>query len=433
MSVQQENKMQPIAFEECAPPMRPEEAPDPYAQAIGDIDPTLQIRFQHDLQDRVFARLRKEAPVHYLSRSQHGPLWSITKFRDIVDVELDHKTFSSDVKYGGILITDVPKNLRRMNFINSDPPRHDEQRKVVSPVVSPMNMHRMEACIRSEVTQILDSLPVGETFDWVDRVSIEVTNRVLSELLDTPREDRRWLTAWSDLANLDLQVGGDIDSEEKRFARLADCAAYFARLFNERKKKDPGPDLISMLAHSPLTAEMDSQEFLGMILLLLIGGNDTTRNSITGGLLALTQFSDQYARLRAEPALVTSLVPEIIRWVTPVVQQRRTVTRDTEFRGMSMKEGDKVVLWYISANRDEDAITDPFQFNVARENPRNHLSFGMGIHRCLGNRLAELQLKILWDEILQRNWLIEVTGPAKRKYANNIRGFSSLPVRITKA
>jgi cytochrome P450 len=407
--------------------------PDPHTQPLEELDPTLQARFELDQQDAVFTRLRKEAPVHYLKQSQYGPLWNITRYKDIVDIEIDHKTFSSDVKYGGILIKDLPENMRRTSFINSDPPLHDTQRKVVSPVVAPGNLLRMEDKVRHEANAILDSLPIGETFDWVDRVAIELTGRVLAELMDFPREERRLLTYWSDIVNLDLNVGGEVDTEEKRYAKLKECAAYFAVLFNERKQRAPGPDLISMLAHSPATAAMEPQEFLGMIVLLMVGGNDTTRNSITGGLLALNQFPEQYAKLRAAPNLAANMVPEIIRWVTPVPHMRRTVTQDTTFRGHSMKQGDKVVIWYISGNRDEEMIADPHQFQIDRANPRAHLSFGMGIHRCLGNRLAELQLRVLWEEILKRPWTIDVVGPAKRKFANNLRGFSAMPVQIRQA
>lgn len=407
--------------------------PDPYDQALEDLDTTLQVRFETDTQDAIFARLRKEAPVHYQKKSQHGPLWNVTRYKDIVDIELDHQTFSSDVSHGGILINDLPENMRRISFINADPPLHDDQRKVVAPIVAPGNLVRMEERVRAEANAILDSLPVGETFDWVDRVAIELTGRVLAELMDFPREERRLLTYWSDIVNVDLHVGGEINTEEKRYAKLKECAAYFGVLFNERKHEPPGPDLISMLAHSPFTASMPPQEFLGMIVLLMVGGNDTTRNSITGGLLALNQFPEEYAKLRANPKLVGNMVPEIIRYVTPVPHMRRTVTRDTEFRGHRMKKGDKVVIWYISGNRDDEMIPDPYSFRIDRPNVRAHLSFGMGIHRCLGNRLAELQVRVLWEEILKRPWIIDTVGPPVRKYANNLRGFISLPVKIRQA
>jgi cytochrome P450 len=288
----------------------------------------------------------------------------------------------------------------------------------------------MEGKVREQVTEVLDSLPIGETFEWVDKVSVELTGRVLAELMDTPREDRRLLTHWSDINNLDLHVGGEIDTEEKRYAKLRECASYFKVLFEKRKLHPPGPDLISMLAHSPTTANMGPDEFLGIIVLLMVGGNDTTRNSITGSVVALDQFPQQYEKLRSNPALVASMVPEIIRWVTPVPHMRRTVSRDTEFRGHKMHEGDKVVIWYISGNRDEEVIADPYQFKIDRESPRTHLSFGMGIHRCMGNRIAEMQLKILWEELLKRRWIPEIVGPVERRYSNNVRGFQSMPVRI---
>lgn len=407
--------------------------PDPYSQPLGEIDTTLQMRFVTDTQDAVFSRLRKEAPVHWQASSQYGPLWNVTRFKDIVDIEIDHETFSSDAKNGGILIQDIPQHLQRKSFIRADPPRHGPQRKVVSPVVAPSNLSRMEERIRFEANAILNTLPIDETFDWVSHVSIELTGRVLADLMDTPRCERILLTEWTDLVNLDLDVGGEIDSEAERYARLRDCAEYFAGFFNRRRNLPPGPDLISMLAHSPTTAEMDDQTFLGMIVTLMVGGNDTTRNTISGGLLALNQFPEEYAKLRANPKLVESMVPEILRWVTPVLHMRRNVTRDTEFRGQKMKKGDKVVIWYMSGNRDEESIPDPFRFKIDRENPRTHLTFGMGIHRCLGNRLAELQLRVLWEEILKRDWIIDVVGPAERVYGNFMRGIASMPVRIRKA
>ena len=407
--------------------------PDPMTQPIEEVDPTLQARFLNDTQDAVFARLRKDAPVHYQAKSQYGPLWNVTRYKDCVDIELDPAVFSSDAKNGGVQIQDLPQALMRKSFIRADPPVHTAQRRVVSPVVGPNNLLRMEEKIRNEARTILDGLPIGETFDWVDRVAIELTGRVLAELMDTPRDERRKLTYWSDIVNIDLSVAGEMDTEEKRYAIIRECAAYFSVFYNERKQQPPAPDLISMLAHSPVMNDMDDNTFLGMVVTLMVGGNDTTRNSITGGLLALNQFPEQYARLRAEPKHVATMIPEILRWVTPVPNMRRNVMRDVEFRGQQMKKGDKVIIWYISANRDEEMISDPYQFKIDRENPRQHLSFGMGIHRCLGNRLAELQLKILWEEILKKDWIIDVVGPAKRKYNNSLRGFSAMPVKIRRA
>ncbi|MGI4815037.1 MAG: cytochrome P450 [Janthinobacterium lividum] len=405
-------------------------APDGVTQPLEDLDPSLPDRFQKQTHFAMFDRMRREAPVHYTKESEYGAYWSVTKYKDIIDIEIDHQTFSSDVKNGGMLIKDLPMNMRRTSFINADPPLHDHQRRVVSPIVAPANLGRLEHVIRAEAGEILDSLPRGETFNWVDKVSVELTGRVLCELMDFPKEDRRLLTYWSDIVNVDLAVGGDIDTEEKRYAKLKECAAYFGVLFQQRLKEEPKDDLISMLAHSEYTKNMPAQEFLGMIVLLMVGGNDTTRNSISGGLLALNQFPEQYAKLRANPALISTLVPEILRWVTPVVHMRRTAMRDVEFRGQTIRQGDKVIVWYSSGNRDEEMIKDPYQFIIDRANPRMHLSFGFGIHRCLGNRLAELQLTVLWQEILKRKMKINVVGEPVRKYANNITALMELPVQI---
>jgi cytochrome P450 len=203
-----------------------------------------------------------------------------------------------------------------------------------------------------------------------------------------------------------------------------------AELWNERAAQPPKFDLLSMLAHGAATREMPLREFMGNLTLLIVGGNDTTRNSMTGGLWALARHPHEYEKLRADPGLVASLVPEIIRYVTPVIHMRRTATADTELGGRHIRAGDKVVMWYVSGNRDPEAIEDPDNFIIDRARPRQHLSFGFGIHRCVGNRLAELQLKILWEELLPRFPEIEVVGEAKRTYSNFIHGFRSLPVRI---
>ena len=208
------------------------------------------------------------------------------------------------------------------------------------------------------------------------------------------------------------------------------CAFYFQNLWNERKDGPVGADLISMLAHGESTRDMPLMEFLGNILLLLVGGNDTTRNSISGGLLALSQHPDQYAKVRADPSLIPNMVPEIIRWQTPVAHMRRTALEDVEFGGKLIKAGDKVAMWYVSGNRDETVIETPDAFVIGRERPRQHLSFGFGIHRCVGNRLAEMQLRIIWEEILKRFPAIEVVEEPVRLKSNFIRGIKRMNVRI---
>ncbi|MBN8930107.1 MAG: cytochrome [Rhodospirillales bacterium 69-11] len=385
--------------------------------------------YQNDTWHPYFERLRREAPVHFTAESAYGPYWSVSRYADIMQCEVDHQVFSNEI--GGIQVEDQPKELARPSFIRMDPPKHDEQRKVVSPIVAPANLQNMEPLIRQRTRTVLDALPRNETFDWVQHVSINLTTMMLATLFDFPFEERAKLTYWSDVAIANVRApDAPVKSEEERFAVLKEMAETMSRLFEERRGAPPKFDLLSMLAHGAATREMPLREFMGNLALLIVGGNDTTRNSMTGGLMALNAFPDEYRKLRENPALVESLVPEIIRYVTPVIHMRRTTTRETEVAGTRIPEAAKVVMWYISGNRDPDAIEAPDRFIIDRRRPRQHLSFGFGIHRCVGNRLAELQLRILWEEILTRFPRIEVVGEATRIYSNFIHGIASLPVRI---
>ena len=270
-----------------------------------------------------FARLRREDPVHYCADSEFGPYWSVTKYNDIMAVDTNHQVFSSEAGLGGITIGNPPEDFRLPMFIAMDPPKHDAQRKVVSPIVAPQNLAKLEGTIRERAAGLLDSMPIGETFDWVDHISIELTTQMLATLFDFPWEERRKLTRWSDVAT--ARPGyGIVESEDARKAELLECGAYFTELWNQRVNSEPKGDLISMLAHGDATRNMEPMEYLGNIILLIVGGNDTTRNSITGGLLALNENPDQYQKLRDNPDLITSMVPEIIRWQTPLAHMRRT-------------------------------------------------------------------------------------------------------------
>ena len=405
---------------------------NPWTMPLESIDVSQPRLYQDDTWEDYFARLRRDDPVHWTEGGMYGSFWSITKYKDIMAVDTNHHVFSSDAMMGGIAIRDVPMDFRRPSFISMDPPKHDAQRKVVSPIVAPMNLAKMADTIRERAGRILDSLPRGEVFDWVDLVSVELTTQMLATLFDFPFDDRRMLTYWSNVASVNTRAGTEIDSDAKRDEVLQGAVAYFSALWKERAAQPLRPDLISMLAHGEATKDLPSRpaEFLGNLLLLIVGGNDTTRNSITGGLLALHKNPDQYAKLRANPGLIASMVPEIIRWQSPVIHMRRTALVDTELGGKAIRQGDKVVMWYISGNRDEDGIENANQFVIDRARPRQHLSFGFGIHRCVGNRLAEMQLTILWEEILKRFPVIEVMEEPKRGYSNLIRGIVSLPVRI---
>ena len=405
---------------------------DAYTTPLDKIDVSDPKLYQNDVWYPYFERLRREDPVHWCQDGMYGSYWSVTKYKDIMSVETNHRTYSSEAALGGISITDRPMEYRRPSFISMDPPKHDEQRKTVSPIVAPLNLNKLAGTIRERAARILDGLPRNETFDWVSHVSIELTIQMLTTLLDFPFEDRHKLVYWSDCAIADVNAGGLVDSEAKRLKILTEALDCFTQIWQERAALEPRPDLISMLAHSEATRDLylRPQELLGNLTLLIVGGNETTRNSISGGVWALNNYSGEYRKLCDNPSVIPSLVPEIIRWQTPVMHMRRTAIADGEIGGKRIRKGDKVVMWYISGNRDEDAIERANEFIIDRARPRQHLSFGFGIHRCVGNRLAEMQLAILWEEILKRFPVIEVMDAPQRVYANFIRGIASLPVRI---
>jgi cytochrome P450 len=312
-----------------------------------------------------------------------------------------------------------------------DPPGHTAQRRTVAPIVAPSNLSNLESLIRQRTSDVLDGLPRHETFDWVERVSIELTNMMLATLFDFPWADRGKLTWWSDVAIANVNSpDAVVRSDDERFAELAKMGEYFRKLWDVRADAPPAFDLISMLAHADATRNMPPHEFIGTLALLIVGGNDTTRNSMSGGLMALVDNPEQFELVRGRRELIPSLVSEIIRYQTPVLHMRRTARTDVELAGRKIAKGDKVVMWYISGNRDEDKIERADEFIIDRAKPRQHLSFGAGIHRCVGDRLAEQQLRILWEEILQRELRFEIMGPPQRLYSNFIRGIRSLPVRI---
>ena len=403
-----------------------------YSLPLEKLDPAQPELFAADAMWPVFERLRKEDPIHYTAEHEFGPYWSVTKFNDIMAVDTNHQQFSSDFMKGGISIAggSNPQIEPLPMFIAMDPPRHDVQRKAVSPAVAPNALLRLGPQIRERAGQILDSLPIGQEFDWVDLVSKELTAMTLATLFDVDQKDRRKLTHWSDVVTTQPLPGAIVETLEEKMAVFSEYHAYFTEIWNRKVNAEPEGDLISMLAHSPATRNMAPREYFGNVVLLTVGGNDTTRNTISGSILALNQNPAEYAKLRADLSLIPSMVSETIRWQTPLAHMRRTAVEDVELGGKTIKAGDKVVMWYVSGNRDEEVIERPNDYIIDRERPRQHLSFGFGIHRCVGNRLAELQLRILWEEILQRFETIEVVGPPVRVRSTFVRGFSSLPVRI---
>ena len=398
-----------------------------YSMPIEDIKPLDPELFRDDTFWPYFERLRAEDPVHYAVDEEVGPYWSVMKYNDIMAVDTNHQVFSSEP---AITAFDPDEDFRLPMFIAMDPPKHDAQRKTVSPIVSPHNLLNLEPVIRERAAEILDEIVIGEEFNWVDKVSIELTTMTLATLFDFPWEDRRKLTRWSDVATAPPLPGGIVETEEQRRMELFECADYFLNLWNERVNAPPRNDLISMLAHGESTRDMDRMEYLGNLILLIVGGNDTTRNTISGSILALNQNPDQYQKLRDNPALIPNMVSETIRWQTPLAYMRRTAVQDFRLGDKLIKTGDKVLMWYVSGNRDEEVISDPNRYNIERERPRQHLSFGFGIHRCVGNRLAELQLKIIWEEILKRFPVVKVVGEPRRVYSSFVKGYEYLPVVV---
>jgi cytochrome P450 len=402
---------------------------DPYTLPLEEVEPAQGALFQNDAHWPYFERLRNEDPVHFSPESDFGAYWSVTRYHDIKYVDMNHQIFSSE---GGITLNDQDEDFKLPMFIAMDPPTHDEQRKVVAPVAGPRNLSALEPEIRRRVCNILDSLPRDEDFNWVEHLSIELTTQMLAALFDFPFEDRHKLTRWSDVATAPPGAG-TIDTEEDRRAELLECLEYFTGLWHERAGRiEPGNDLVSMLAHGRSTRDMLDRpmEYLGNLILLIVGGNDTTRNSLTGGVLALNQHPAEYHKLRQNPQLIPNMVAEIIRWQTPLAHMRRRAVVDTELGGKTIKAGDKVCMWYVSGNRDPAVFENPDAFVIDRKNARSHISFGFGIHRCMGNRVGEMQLRIVWEEILKRFHAVEVVGEPKRVYSAFVKGYSELPVRL---
>ncbi len=405
----------------------------PAADAIDPFDVSRAELYTEHRWQEPFAKLRAQAPVYYCSDSEFGPYWSVSTYKPIVHVEALPDIYSSSWENGGgITITNRPPGYEPMpNFIAMDRPKHTEQRRSVSPAFTPSEMTRMSIDIRMRTEEILDSLPWDEKFDWVERVSIELTTQMLAILFDFPWEDRHLLTYWSDLAG-DIELTKDPVKNADRLTHLHEMGAYFKKLWDAKVDKEPTPDLISMMIHSDAMKNMDMQEFMGNLTLLIVGGNDTTRNTMSGLVYALDKFPDQRALLENDTSLIANAVPEIIRWQTPLAHMRRTALCDAELEGQQIKKGDKVVLWYISGNRDESVFLDADKFLVTRENARRHLAFGYGIHRCVGARLAELQVAILLEEMAKRRMRVTVTQEPERVAQCFVNGYKSMQVELSR-
>lgn len=404
---------------------------DPFDVSRSDI-------YAEDRWQPIFAEMRAKGPLHFVEDSPFGPHWNVVGHKAIQHVESLPELFSSNWEHGGITIADTTENtmeegeeaFRLPMFIAMDRPKHTGQRRTVAPAFAPKEMRRLEDEIRARTAELLDGLPRGEVFDWVDKVSIQLTTGMLAILFDFPWEDRHMLTFWSDWAgDTELVLARDLDLQRREI--LHEMAAYFQMLWAKKAQEEPGPDLISMMIHSPAMNQMEPLEFMGNLVLLIVGGNDTTRNTMSGIIHSLDRFPDQRKLFEAQPELIPNTVQEMMRFQTPLAHMRRTATEDTELFGKQIKKGDKVVLWYLSANRDTDVFDEPDRIDLTRDNARRHLAFGYGIHRCVGARLAELQLRILLEEMHSRRMRVHVAGDVERVRANFVHGFRKMEVEVT--
>lgn len=418
-----------------APQFTEQPLPDVSSLALEDIDLSNPFLWRQGLWSSYYKRLRDEAPVHFQKHSAFGPFWSVTRFEDILFVDKRHDLFSAEPI---ITLGDRPPGLAVETFIAMDPPKHDQQRQAVQGVVAPKNLKEMEGLIRRRTQDVLDKLPIGQPFDWVRTVSMELTARMLATLLDFPYEQRHKLIEWSDIAAASPETTGGLADRDQLFPAVAEVAKAFSTLWREKEARqkageEPGFDLISLMLNNEDTKNLIHRpmEFLGNLALLIVGGNDTTRNSMTGGVLALNRFPEEFVKLKANPKLIPNMVSEIIRWQTPLAYMRRVAKQDVELGGETIRKGDKVVMWYASGNRDERSIENPEDFIIDRKGARNHLSFGFGVHRCMGNRLAEMQLRILWEELLSRFDAIEVLGEPEYVQSNFVRGYSRIQVKLS--
>lgn len=390
-------------------------------------DPDVYVRgVPHD----VFAFLRREAPVFFQKEPNGRGYWALLKHEDVAMVGKDPGRFSS--WRGGTNIQDYPPedlDQIRLMMVNMDPPEHAKFRRLASTGFTPRMVARLEPRIREVTKEILDKVaPLGEC-DFVTSIAAELPLQVIAELLGVPHEDRHELFNWSNRL-----IGFD-DPEFQTSLEDARAAAfevwqYANKLASERAGKK-GDDLVSVLMNAEIEGErLTEMEFDSFFLLLAVAGNETTRNLISGGMLALMEHPEQRKRLLDDPSLVPSAVEEMLRWVTPVMYFRRTATRDTEVRGQKIREGDKVCIYYTSANRDEAVFKDSMRFDVGRT-PNEHLAFGGGEHFCLGASLARLEIRVMFEELLRRMPDLELAKPPRRLRSNFINGYKELRVRFT--
>jgi cytochrome P450 len=388
-------------------------------------DPTL---YAHDRHVALFKRLRKQAPVH-LQRDHPviGNFWNLTRHEDIAQVDADHRRFPCRNSF---LMQDFDSAFPLTSFLASEPPAHTHYREALRPLFSREGLMALQPLIRQRAVEILEGLPVGQEFDWVEHVAIELTSHVLALLFDFPLEQRMKLIEWSELATHATDANASREEVRQRQLALMDCLSTMQALERERAgrpRRAAAPGIVELLSTSRVLGRIKPSELLGNIILMLVAGNDTTRNSITGGVLALNRHPEQYRRLREQPGLLPAAVREMFRWQTPIGYIRRVAATDTEIGGEQIRAGDKVVMWFASANLDDSVFENAHAYVIDRPNAQRSLAFGLGIHRCLGAALADLQMRVLWEEILAR-FIVEQAGEPAWTSSVFVKGYSRLPV-----
>ncbi len=389
-----------------------------------------------------FDHLREEHPVVWHPEpAPNAGFWAVTRYDDLTAVHMDWETYSSEVGAVALEELDGEQLEIRKSMLETDPPRHTELRKICSRRFSARGVGRYEDWIRDVARSVLDrALPIG-TFDFVGEISRELPIRFLCSIFTVPQEDAPQLITWGDkmIANQDPEQSAadvdKVDTEAYRNLPFRSPVALEVFAYADRQRDvrlaEPADDVIEALTIAQSEGILNEQEFHNYFSLLMIAGNETTRHTITAGMLALMENPDQLALLREDPSLIPNATEEILRWATPVMHFRRTATRDTEIRGQEIREGDKVVTWYVSANFDPEVFPDPHRFDVTRT-PNDHVTFGPGgPHFCLGAHLARLETKILFQELLPRLATIEPAGPAERIRSNFVNGVKRMPVRVT--
>ena len=399
-------------------------------RAINPYDVSANALYVEDSWREPFAFLRREMPISWRPESPFGGYWSAVTYEHIQEIELMPEAFSSSWQRGNITIAESVNETEFPNFLAQDPPIHTAQRKVIAPAFNPGQMVRLEEEVRGRARLLFDALPVGEPFDWVEQLAIPQTLGMLCSLFGISFDEWRDLKRWSDYGS---GVSADNLTPEYRaewMKQMGEMLARFDRELDVHRALPPSDNLLSRMVHSEAMGNLPPLERLANIALLIVAGNDTTRNSISGLVEAFHLYPEELARLRADPTLSANAAQEIIRWQSPVTHMRRTATRDVEVGGQLIREGEKIVMWYISGNRDESVFPNAERFDVTRENARRHIAFGHGIHRCVGARLAEVQIAAVIDELVSRRLRVVPVGAPERLASPFLHGFNTMPVRL---